>query len=71
MLDPAVLPATFAAPGGFSDGGLRTLLGEVAGVSRVLGVEITAFEAPEDDDERAALAECAADAVMPLLGALD
>jgi arginase len=47
VLDPAVLPATFAAPGGFSDGGLRTLLAEVAGVAELLGAEITALIAPE------------------------
>jgi arginase len=47
VLDPAVLPATFAAPGGFSDGGLRTLLAEVAGAADLLGAEITALIAPE------------------------
>ena len=47
VLDPAVLPATFAAPGGFSDGGLRTLLAEVAEVAELIGAEITALIAPE------------------------
>ena len=47
VLDPAVLPATFPAPGGLSDGGLRTLLAEVAQAGHVVGAEITAFTAPE------------------------
>ena len=69
VLDPSVLPAQFAADGGLSDAGLRTLLAEVAGVARVLGVEITAFEAPEDEAERQALAETIAAIVDPLLSA--
>jgi arginase len=47
VLDPAVMPAKFPAPGGLSDGGLRTLLAEVAGAADVIGAEITAFIAPE------------------------
>ena len=47
VLDPAVMPATFPAPGGLSDGGLRTLLAEVADAADLIGVEITAFPAPE------------------------
>jgi arginase len=47
VLDPTVLPATFPAPGGLSDGGLRTLLAEVAAAADLIGVEITAFSAPE------------------------
>ena len=47
VLDPAVMPASFPAPGGLSDGGLRTLLAEVAAATELIGVEITAFPAPE------------------------
>jgi arginase len=47
VLDPAVMPARFPAPGGLSDGGLRTLLAEVAEAAELVGVEITAFPAPE------------------------
>jgi arginase len=47
VLDPTVMPATFPAPGGISDGGLRTLLAEVAAAADLIGVEITAFSAPE------------------------
>ena len=47
VLDPTVMPARFPAPGGLSDGGLRTLLAEVADAGELVGVEITAFSAPE------------------------
>jgi arginase family enzyme len=67
VLDPSIMPAQFAADGGLSDAGLRTLLGEIAGVSRLVGVEITGFEAPEDEAERAALAEIIATVVQPLM----
>jgi arginase family enzyme len=67
VLDPTVLPSQFPADGGLSDGGLRTLLGEVAGVAKLLGVEITAFEAPEDDAEARGMAEIIAAIVQPLM----
>jgi arginase family enzyme len=68
VLDPDIFPAQFPAPGGLSDTGLRRLLDEVAmAADSVVGVEITAFEAPADPGEREALAELAADAVTPLL----
>jgi arginase family enzyme len=68
VLDPDLFPAQFPAAGGLSDAGLRRLLDEVAqAAERIVGVEITAFEAPADAAERARLAEIAADAVMPLL----
>jgi arginase len=57
VLDPAVLPATFAAPGGFSDGGLRTLLAEVAAAAELLGAEITALIAPERAKRMATVVE--------------
>jgi arginase len=47
VLDPSVLPATFAAPGGLSDGGLRTLLAEVAESADVIGAEITSMLVPD------------------------
>jgi arginase family enzyme len=47
VLDPTVLPAQFPAPGGLSDGGLRTLLAEVSGAAEVVGCEITALAAPD------------------------
>jgi arginase family enzyme len=67
-LDPDVLPAQFAVPHGLSDTGLRTLLGEVKRGCEVIGLEVTAFEAPEDDEERArrtALVASIVAAVLP------
>jgi arginase len=60
VLDPSILPAAFPAPGGLSDGGLRTLLDEVAGACDLIGCEITGFSSPE-------LAELVASIVDPLL----
>jgi len=60
VLDPSVLPAQFPAPGGLSDGGLRTLLAEVAGAAELIGCEITSFGSPE-------LAELIATVVDPLV----
>jgi arginase family enzyme len=67
VLDPEVLPAQFAVPHGLSDTGLRTLLTEVAREGDVIGVEVTAFEAPEDPDERARRTDLAASIVRALL----
>jgi len=61
VLDPGILPSPFPAPGGLSDGGLRTLLDEVAAACDLLGCEITGFHDP-------ALAELIATVVDPLLG---
>lgn len=67
VLDPTVLPALFGVHGGLSDGGLRTLLGELAGVATLVGLEVTAFEAPAAEHERQTLAETLATIVQPLL----
>jgi arginase len=67
VLDPDEFPAQFPAPGGLSGGGLRELLGELAESSRIVGLEITAFEAPEDEDERERLAAMVESVVEPLL----
>jgi arginase len=67
VLDPSAFPAQFPAPGGLSPEGLRDLLGELAEGSRIVGVEITAFEAPEDEDERERLAAMVESVVEPLL----
>jgi arginase family enzyme len=67
VLDPSVLPAQFPAPGGLSSEGLRDLLGELAEAATVIGVEITAFEAPADEAERERLAAMIESVVEPLL----
>jgi arginase len=67
VLDPDILPAQFAVQHGLSDTGLRTLLGEVARSCDVVGAEVTAFEAPEDDAERERRTELVASIVRALL----
>ena len=47
VLDPKVMPGLhWPVEGGFSDGGLRTLLGEVAEAAEVIGIQITDLSAP-------------------------
>jgi arginase family enzyme len=46
ILDPSVIPSPFPAPGGLSDGGLRTLLTEVASACDLVGCEITGHHDP-------------------------
>jgi arginase len=62
VLDPGVMPGLhWPVEGGFSDGGLRTLLAEVAEAAElILGVEVTDLPAP-------ALARRVATIVEPLL----
>jgi arginase family enzyme len=60
VLDPSIMPARFEANGGLSDGGLRTLLTEVAEAGTLVGCEITAFGTPD-------MAEVLASIVEPLL----
>lgn len=68
VLDPSVLAGVqFPVPGGLSDTGLRTLLGEVARAAHVIGLEITSFEAPDDRAERDRLTALIAGVVQPLL----
>jgi arginase len=67
VLDPGIFPAQFPVAHGLSRAGLRTLLAKVARATTVVGAELTAFEAPEDPEERRRLAEMVGDAVEPLL----
>ena len=68
VLDPEIFPARFPAAGGLSEAGLRRLLDEVSqAAQRIVGLEITAFEAPEDEVDRERLTQLVADAVAPLL----
>ena len=55
VLDPSVLPVAVPRARRAVDArACATLLGEVAESARIVGVEITAFEAPDDDRGRAA-----------------
>ena len=67
ILDPSVMPAGVPAPGGLSAEQLRALLADLAGAAELIGVEITAFEAPEDPAERARLARLLAGVVEPVV----
>ncbi len=61
VLDPSAMPGLhWPAEGGLSDGGLRTLLAEVANAADVVGLEVTDFPAP-------ALARRVTTIVEPLL----
>jgi len=60
ILDPSILRSPFPSPGGLSDGGLRTLLAEVAGACDLVGCEIAGFHDPS-------LTELIAAVVDPLI----
>jgi arginase len=67
ILDPSVMAAGVPAPGGLSMDELRALLADLAEAADPIGVEITAFEAPDDPGECERLAARIAGAVEPLL----
>jgi arginase len=68
VLDPSVMPAGVPAPGGLSADELRALLCDLAEAADLIGVEITAFEVPDDPGECERLTARIAGAVEPLLG---
>jgi arginase len=70
VLDPQEFPAAVPAPGGLSSDKLYDLMEAVAEDSELVGLEITAFEAPEDEDERADMAETAMRVLDPVLDRL-
>jgi arginase len=67
VLDPEEFPAQFPAPGGLSSDKLYDLMEAVAEDSELVGLEVTAFEAPRDEDELADAAETAMRVLDPLL----
>jgi arginase len=67
VLDPNDFPAEFPTPGGLSPDKLYDLLEAVAGECELVGLELAAFYAPEDDLERRAAASTALGAIEPLL----
>jgi arginase len=70
VLDPEEFPAAAPAPGGLSSDKLYDLMEAVADDSELVGLEITAFEAPNDEDDRADMAETAMRVLDPLLDRL-
>jgi arginase family enzyme len=67
VIDPESFPAQFPAPGGLAPDKLYDLLEAVAEDCELVGLEVTAFEAPEDAEERRVAAETALQAMEPLL----
>jgi arginase family enzyme len=67
VLDPEEFPTAFPAPGGLSSDKLYDLMEAVADDSELVGIEVTAFEAPDDPDELADAAETAMRVLDPLL----
>jgi arginase len=67
VLDPEEFPAQFPAPGGLSSDKLYDLMEAVAEDSELVGLEVTAFEAPRDEDELADAAETAMRVLDPAL----
>jgi prepilin-type processing-associated H-X9-DG protein len=70
VLDPETMPVSHAirAAGGFDDGKLLDLLEALGETSEVVGIEVTGYEARDDDDEQTALgAEVIAGVLDPLL----
>ena len=70
VLDPESFPAELPAAGGLRPDKLYDLLEAVADECRVVGLEVTAFQAPEDDAERDEAAATAMHVLEPLLDAL-
>ncbi len=67
VLDPQVMPATpVPAPGGLSVAALAGLFAAVKADRWILGIEITAFDLPDDPDDAAGLTSLLADAAAAL-----
>jgi arginase len=72
VIDPESFPATqVPAPGGLPADKLYDLLEAVAGECEVIGLEVTAFDAPDDELERQAAASVVLHVLDPLLEAVE
>jgi arginase family enzyme len=70
VIDPEHFPAQFPAPSGLAPEKLFDLLDSVATNSEIVGLEVTAFEAPADNLERQVAASTALHVLEPLLDAI-
>jgi arginase len=70
VIDPEHFPAQIPAPGGLHPDKLYDLLDSVTEDCEVIGVEVTAFDAPEAEEERLAAAATAMHVLEPLLDAV-
>jgi arginase family enzyme len=71
VLDPEDFPAQFPAPDGLRPDKLYDLFEAIAGECELVGLEVTAFCAPEDRVERRWAARTALGAIEPLLSAVE
>jgi arginase len=67
VIDPEHFPAAVPAPGGLHPDKLYDLLDSVVEDCELVGLEVTAFEAPEAEQERLAATETAMHVLEPLL----
>ena len=67
VLDPEHFPAAVPAPNGLHPDKLYDLIDSVLEDSELVGLEVTAFEAPEDEGERAVATETAMHVLEPFL----
>jgi arginase len=70
VIDPGIFPAQFPAPGGLAPEKLFDLLEAVTEDCELVGLEVTAFEAPRDEEARAEAAALALHVLEPLLEAV-
>jgi arginase len=70
VLDPDVFPAQFPVAGGLAPDKLYDLFEAVTEECELVGLEVTAFEAPDDEAERDEAAATAEHVIEPLLAAV-
>ena len=67
VIDPEHFPAAVPAPGGLHPDKLYDLMDSVLEDSELVGIEITNFDAPDDEDARAVATETAMHVLEPVL----
>ena len=67
VLDPEHFPAAVPAPGGLHPDKLYDLIESVLEDCELVGLEVTAFEAPDHEEERIAATETAMHVLEPFL----
>jgi len=70
VIDPAVFPASEPAPGGLAPEKLYDILEAVAADCELVGVEVTDFEAPADEEDRQEAVAVVMRVLEPLLEAI-
>jgi arginase family enzyme len=67
VIDPEHFPAAVPAPGGLHPDKLYDLMDSVLEDSELVGLEITNFDAPDDEEARAVATETAMHVLEPVL----